>query len=535
MSDRCRTARNAQPLRRTESPDTMPRLRDAKWPDWSITLGFVALFVIQLAHHEMWRDETHVWAQAAGNRRLPELWHLLHYEGHPGLWHLLVWLVTKMTAEVFAMQALHAAIAIAIIVLIGIVAPFTRLERALLLLNYFIVFEYTVMSRNYGIALLLALLYTLARLRAPQRAWLNMALLGLLANTNVYAAIFSAVLALEYAWERRGEGPRAILAPALLYASLLAFAARTLWPAADLGFSQNPPLHGIAAWAAALLDELAHYVAVPFLPFDAEFPARFSEAGKPQDMRLLAVAAPALILALYCVFRRDRRLLFILGATALGAIGFGTAVYEGSVRHWGIVFVAFLVALWMQRARTPRRSIIVLALLAIGALGGLAAEAGQWMRPFSNTRLAASWLTAHGLQDEALIGFPDYTVEAVSVYLRRPIWFLNCECRATYLIWNRQRSGLEPPGIVAQRLVHAAQQPGAERAILLAGRALGDDERAALAAAGLRATELAHFTGAERPFEDLILYRLGPANAATRFPAALEIESVRVWRHAPRG
>ncbi|HEY1588526.1 MAG TPA: hypothetical protein VGG00_02240, partial [Rhodanobacter sp.] len=90
---------------------------------------------VQIARHQMWRDELHAWGLALGSPTLPALFQHLHYEGHPGLWHLLLWGVSWFWPAPAAMKAVHAIIAACFILLIALRAPFSRLEKVLVLLN----------------------------------------------------------------------------------------------------------------------------------------------------------------------------------------------------------------------------------------------------------------------------------------------------------------------------------------------------------------------------------------------------------------
>ena len=170
--------------------------------DILIAAGFAVLLLANIAHHEMWRDETLAWMIVRTAHSPAGLFAALHYDGHPGLWHLLLWPATWVTTDPVAIKVVHAPIGLAIIGLVALASPFSRLERVLILGGYYLGFEYLVISRNYAIGILLALLHAQARVRAPDKVLLNSALLALMANTNVYAAIFSGVLALDYARER---------------------------------------------------------------------------------------------------------------------------------------------------------------------------------------------------------------------------------------------------------------------------------------------------------------------------------------------
>ena len=53
--------------------------------DLLLVLPFILFFFLQVAHHEMWRDETNAWALAARSRTLGELFYFARNEAHPYL------------------------------------------------------------------------------------------------------------------------------------------------------------------------------------------------------------------------------------------------------------------------------------------------------------------------------------------------------------------------------------------------------------------------------------------------------------------
>jgi hypothetical protein len=75
-------------------------------------------------------SELQAFMLAKASRTPPELFAKLKYEGHPGLWHLLLWVITRFTDNPMAMQVLHLAIALGIWVLVWRVSPFRSWSRA---------------------------------------------------------------------------------------------------------------------------------------------------------------------------------------------------------------------------------------------------------------------------------------------------------------------------------------------------------------------------------------------------------------------
>src|SRR5512138_361965 len=116
-----------------------------------LVVVFAIVVGATLARHEMWHDELNSWDVARDAHSLPGLFANMHFEAHPALWYLCLYLVTRVTVDPRGMQLLHLVIATATAALIAWKSPFTTLERWLLAFGYFFVFEFAVISRGYAL------------------------------------------------------------------------------------------------------------------------------------------------------------------------------------------------------------------------------------------------------------------------------------------------------------------------------------------------------------------------------------------------
>jgi hypothetical protein len=83
--------------------------------------------------------------------------------------------------------------------------------------------------------------------------------------------------------------------------------------------------------------------------------------------------------------------------------------FPGGLRHYGILFVAFVGTVWMWRSTLPPRRAapsLWVALLVINAVGGLTTLAWEF-RPYSQSRNAADWIETMHLEDKFLMGSPE--------------------------------------------------------------------------------------------------------------------------------
>ncbi|MEW6733270.1 MAG: hypothetical protein AB1489_18220, partial [Acidobacteriota bacterium] len=77
----------------------------------AVTITFLLLGLIGLNHHEMWGDELQAWLIARDSQSIPDLFHNLRYEGHPALWHIGLYLLSRFTHDPIAMQVFHLLLA----------------------------------------------------------------------------------------------------------------------------------------------------------------------------------------------------------------------------------------------------------------------------------------------------------------------------------------------------------------------------------------------------------------------------------------
>jgi hypothetical protein len=240
------------------------RLRSA--PEWlALSLyGVVVAAAIRL--HEPWADEAQAW-QIARSLSLREMFQLLRYEGSPGLWHLLLWCLSRLHVPYAGMRWFAGAIAVAGVAILLLCSPFPRWLKLLLPFTFFLVFQYAVVARSYVLAPIL--LFALAAVW-PRRFEKPIAVavtLGLLANVALHLAMFSGGLALVFGMElwrrRRGGGhdivPRRLGLALALLVGFYAVAILSARPAKDIAFPQGQsPLPAAQARSSEQLARLRH-------------------------------------------------------------------------------------------------------------------------------------------------------------------------------------------------------------------------------------------------------------------------------------
>jgi hypothetical protein len=477
--------------------EAVPRRTIADLASDALFLLLIALNVARTLRHAMWRDELQVFQLGAGSESLLQLFARLKYEARGGLWDGLVWLLTRLTADPAWMQVLHAALAIAVWVVIYRWSPFTRIEKFLLLLSYFLFFEYFVVSRNYVLAALLALSFVALRQHRPAARLLPWLLLGLMANLVVHAAIWSMALAAGFVLEERRRDPK-FLAGIALYLGLLAFGVATMIPMADFGpwgreiglvpsrlnaalavplGAFVPVVPGWIEAALAFVTGAADAIPRYWNPNPLAEVVAFTSADADHPLRLaLIYLAPV---ALCWLIARNGLRVLEFALAYFGIVAFA-AIWDfaGSSRHHGIVFLALIAAAWMARARSGTRAASAWALravLLVSAVAGMLTLASE-LRPFSQGRNAALWLRQNNLGNAFLIASRDAQASSVAGYLGRPLYYLECECLGTFIVWNGARQSPLSAAQFRDRLARAFQVGGVFEAILIRNRPIAPGE-----------------------------------------------------------
>lgn len=429
-----------------------------------VTGAFVLWVGWTAAQHEMWRDEIQAWLLARDSTGPIDLHRHLKYEGHPGLWHLLLLPVTRLSWSPVGMQFLHLAIAAAAVFLFTRYAPFHPAARVLFAFGYFPSYEYAVICRNYGVGMLL--LFAFAALfqdRFKRFHWIGAALL-LACHTSVHALIVVIALAFgltlealmsrrEIADMERLERRRVWIGFALIGVGILT-AVLQLKPPPDYDFAVGWHTGWDPKRALNMLDRLNWaYFMVPKengWGSHALYDWGFYNAHK------LWFSVGLASLFLVSLWRRPSAAL-AFGTATVGLLTFFYMKYPGSIRHHGFLYLSLAVLAWTGRywsapLAVPRflerfhphwkraAAVGLAALFAVQAYGGI--RANRWDRRivFSRAQEAAQYLRKSGYQDAYIVAHEDAPTSAIVGYLENERFYYTRASRfGSFVRWDRDR------------------------------------------------------------------------------------------------
>ena len=306
---------------------------------------YAAVVGLAVIHHEPWADEAQAWllARDAG---LWEIWgRLLHYEGSPGLWHTLLHGVIALHLPYSAYNLISAALAFVGVWLLIRRSPLPVPFLVALPFTYYLCYQYAVIARSYS--LLAPLLFAAAAIyrKARERPFLFTALILLIAGISVHGVIISGAIWLSafgrplLRGEIRNAHGRRVLGATAVYALVLVALMLAAWPAKDVAFVENRGMSRLQ-----------------YLPYVTR--ANLEGAFTGEWMTSIGV-----VLLSLPFLRAGGGLLFFI-AVAAGLLVFGAAVYA-QIWHFGILFLAWVFALWISAQHVKMNPPAVIALAAV--------------------------------------------------------------------------------------------------------------------------------------------------------------------------
>ncbi|MBC8133136.1 MAG: hypothetical protein H7X95_09160, partial [Deltaproteobacteria bacterium] len=355
---------------------------------------YVAFLVWAHAHHEAWRDEIHPWIVA---KRAQGFWDIATgdriYDGHPPLWYWYLRAWTWVTHRPWGLHAANIAVMGAAALLLLRYGPFARVLKIGLLASYQITFEYGVVSRNYGLGLLLVMVFCVQFHPLRPRLVTQAGVLALLCLSSVYGTIIAASLFITLVplglRARLSTAPTSFdvsLNPRLVIAGLLLLGALACCIYTTTPPDPNPASPG---WNFAALDvttvgAAARRMVITF------FPVRFFDGprywgnvwafwGEHQTVLTVVTVAMLLLLPASLIPPWSQALVLYFGAGLMAIVQI--ARYTGGPRHWGHWVILYLALCWISRRLYPRRrhllSSVILTVTILFQFESLLAAVGR--------------------------------------------------------------------------------------------------------------------------------------------------------------
>jgi hypothetical protein len=334
-----------------------------------------------VALYQQSEDEGRAWMLCRSFPLKDMIFHILRYEGHPGLYYLFLWVLFKAGISFTAINWFFGATASAGIYLLLRFSPFPFYLRALIPFGFVLGYQYAVVARSYVLFPLLGFCAVHLYRQVPARPVAMALVLALLANVSLHGTMVAIGFAVAYSVQllhqtREGSRSRGLIAESWLGAGLFAtsilFVAFCVWPvqAVDFSFPElgKKVVHRLIGPVSynSIPPPRATGALLRLTAFAPETPPRLSArtpnsswGSRPTRLNLTfahpVAANPALAFlyeALIALLLLRRRKLILALPFALLAC-FLVSVY---VRPWhsGLIWVTLLLILWAVWDREVR-------------------------------------------------------------------------------------------------------------------------------------------------------------------------------------
>jgi hypothetical protein len=484
---------------------------------------FLLLGLIGILHHEMWRDELEIWLLARDSGSVRELFENIGTQGHPSLWYLLVFVLTSFTANPLSMQLMSLAIGAANAALFLRFAPFGPWLKILFCFGYFSFYEYTIISRSYGLLLLLVFTFcSLFERRRELHPWLALVLF-LMAHTHIFGTIIAANLGLFLfveAASSKGQvrypfGGRLVFSVIVFLTGVATALAHVFIQYLLVDESHDYVFEERLQWIADGLSTVFYaYVPIPDIAnpnlWNSNVLSVLSEPA--QIWTGIGLSLLLLLISGLCLRRTPAALsLFVLGTTPILIVFF--FFWYGFLRHHGQIYLFFVACCWLaQRMRggdPPKLMRIFLSVLFVLHAGaGVCLYATDLSRPFSNSKAAAEFLKADEFKDAIWLGSVDFAAQPITAYVDRKIYFAESSRFGTFVYWGEERELFLKPAEMGRRAVNLARQSGKDVLLILNYEPFNIPDRVIQIEPSVRVTRIKSFQEAIVPSENYFLFRL---------------------------
>ncbi len=166
----------------------------------TVLLLFTAIAGVTAWFHEPWADEAQAWL-IARDLGIPGISHQMGYEGTPPLWHLLLWVLTRLQLPYACLGAVSVSLMACGMYIWLRRSPLPTPIRLLVPFAFYYQYQYAVVTRSYALSTLLAFAAAALWRAKPVRVIPLAAVLALLAQTNMHGFTISMGIACAFAWE----------------------------------------------------------------------------------------------------------------------------------------------------------------------------------------------------------------------------------------------------------------------------------------------------------------------------------------------
>jgi hypothetical protein len=363
-------------------------------------------------------------------------------------------------------------------------SPFADWQKVLFIFGYFFVYEYNVISRSYGLSVLLLFAIAAFYARRQQRPIIYLLLLFLLGNTNIHGFVLSVILLAAYVGENvydyyRGKIELKKIFLVICLSFLFVLPLLELRQPLDLPINSGVSLNFVFNFSPNNLQRALVSFVRGFLPLP-QFGLNFWESnwifGFGEHWFYLG---GLLWLLTFLIFVKKPRWLLLYSALSAGLLCIFFFKYA-AVRHCGLLYIVFVFCYWLMReeekinGKTKEKFLIKIFLaiiLSVQLFTAGIATYYEFKYRFSNGEAAAVFLQENNLvNDQTVIAtYGSNITGSILPYLshERRFFCLEYNDWCSFMVFDNQLFAPVDKNILTQRINRLIEDAGNNRQNLI--------------------------------------------------------------------
>ena len=183
-----------------------PRVLGLGIREWLVLIIYCGMVCFAVLYYRQSEDEARAWVLSRSFPLGTLIFHMIRYEGHPGLYYFLLWTLSHAGVSFVCINWLSAVSASGAIYLLLRFSPFPFYLKALIPFGFYLGYQYAVDARSYALFALFGFTAVNLYRRAPDIPVAMAVVLALFANISLHATMVAIGLAVAYAAQFRAEG-----------------------------------------------------------------------------------------------------------------------------------------------------------------------------------------------------------------------------------------------------------------------------------------------------------------------------------------
>jgi len=431
-----------------------------KWIETLIISSiFLAVSIVGILHHEPWRDEIQAWLIALHSHSIAELYNNCLYEGHPMLWHLLLYAVSSISDNIAGMQVLSVCITTTSVFLFYQYSPFSRIQKILFSFGYLTLFQYNIVSRSYGLVLLFSILFLIWFSSQQQNKW-GWIILFLLANVSASGIVLSLTfisLHLLRNWDNYQFKINIFTLLQKNWGFIFFTFLGILLSAWQILPEKNNTIGGDFSISRFIQTWSTIFDAYTWMQYWPEI-NNWSGVFWNQSTTILGVTS-ILLFVLCCLLLSVNYLaIFCYTIGTLGIALLLSTTMMISARFIGHFFIVLIASFWIVNSKKKHPTLQINKKLVIDHIDIFRTSflnlvltcqfaTGVWVyaidirKSFSKIQEVASFIKHSPHGNLPITGILDYTISPLSYYLAKNIFYVETQSYGNFIKWNTQRRG----------------------------------------------------------------------------------------------